>query len=62
MLKDLLANEKATGVLEKHIPGLTSNPQLEQAMDMSLRAIAPFAPDTFTDEVLEAIDEDLANL
>jgi len=59
-IKDLLADEKATGILEKHLPGLTSNPQLQQAMDMSLRAIAPFAPDTFTDEVLEAIDKDLA--
>ena len=49
-------------MLDKHVPGMTENPQLEQAMDMSLRQIASFAPQTFTEELLKAIDEDLAEL
>ena len=61
-IRELLANEQAKAVLDKHVPGMTTNPQLEQAMDMSLRQIAPFAPQTFTEQLLEAIDEDLAEL
>ena len=61
-LRELFQNEEAKAVLEEQVPGLTTNPELEQAMNMSLREIAPYAPDTFTDEVLQAIDEDLAKL
>ncbi len=61
-IRDLLANEQAKAVLDKHVPGMTTNPQLQQAMDMSLRQIAPFAPQTFTEQLLEAIDKDLAEL
>ncbi len=61
-IRDLLANEQAKAVLEKHVPGMTANPQLQQAMGMSLRQIAPFAPQVFTEELLEAIDKDLAEL
>lgn len=59
-LRDLLNNEQAKAVLEKHFPGLTTNPELEQAYGMSLRALAEYAPDTFTPGALQAVDEDLA--
>jgi hypothetical protein len=62
LLQDLFQNEQAKAVLEKHVPGLTTNPQIDQAMGMSLRDIAPYAPDTFTEKVLQAIDEDLSKL
>lgn len=59
-LAELLENEDAKAILEEHVPGMTSHPQLDQAMHMTLREIAPFAPDQFTDAVLDAIDADLA--
>lgn len=61
-LGDLFKNELARAVVEKHVPGLTTNPQIDQALHMSLREIAPYAPETFTDQVLQAIDEDLGKL
>lgn len=61
-LETLLANEDARAVLDKHVPGMTSDPRLEQALHMSVRDIAPYAPDVFTEEVLQAIDADLARL
>ncbi len=61
-LRDILAREEARAVLDKHVPGMTENPQLQQALHMSLREIAPYAPQTFTEELLEAIEQDLAEL
>lgn len=61
-LKDLFASTQAKAVLDKHLPGLTTSPEVEQALEMSLREIAPYAPDFFTDEALRLVDEDLAKL
>lgn len=61
-LRAILDREEARAVLDKHVPGMAENPQLQQALNMSLREIAPYAPETFTEALLEAIDEDLAEL
>ena len=61
-IRDILAREEAKAVLDKHVPGMTSNPQLQQALHMSLQDIAPYAPQTLTEELLEAIEQDLAEL
>lgn len=61
-LRELFESEEAKAVLEEHVPGITTNPQLQQALHMSLRDVAPFAPDYYTEEKLQAIDEDLAKL
>lgn len=61
-IQALLDDDRAKAVLEKHVPGLTTNPQLQQALQMSLREVAAYAPQVFTAEVLDAIDADLAAL
>ena len=61
-MRDILAHEGARAVLDKYVPGMAENPQLQQALHMSLREIAPYAPQTFTEELLEAIEADLAEL
>ncbi len=61
-LSDLIANEQARAVLEKHVPGMTTDPRIDQAMGLSLREIAPYAPDVFTEQLLNAIESDLAKL
>ena len=58
----ILADERAKAVLEKHIPGATSHPQLGQAMGMTLKQVASYAQGQITDEILKAIDEDLSKL
>ena len=58
-LKDLLANPKAKAVLDKHFPGFANNPQLQMAMGMTLKQVAPFSRGAITDEKLKAVEVDL---
>jgi hypothetical protein len=66
----LLAKEQAKAILSKHLPGLLDAPQLSlvlsavegMAMGFTLEQVAGMAPAVFTDEVMQAIAEDLAQL
>ena len=58
----LLADDAAKAVLEKHIPGISSNPQLDQAKGMSLKALAPMTQGMITDAIVDAIAADLSKL
>jgi hypothetical protein len=60
-LGELLADEKATAILEKHVPGILSHPQLAMGKGFSLKAIAPMSGGMLTQETLDAIAKDLAN-
>jgi cytochrome P450 len=59
---DLLADDAAKALLEKHFPGMSDNPQIAMAKGMTLRAVQAFAPDQFTSETLDALDAELAKL
>ncbi|MGB3716416.1 MAG: glycoside hydrolase family 3 C-terminal domain-containing protein, partial [Candidatus Promineifilaceae bacterium] len=61
-LEQLLADEDAKAVLEKHFPGMLDNPQLQMAMGMSLQQVAPIAQDVFSKDKLAAVASDLARL
>jgi hypothetical protein len=66
-LSTLLEDPASKAVLQKHIPALLDNSQnMAQAMGMTLRelqdAIKNYAPDVLSDDVLKAIDADLAVL
>jgi len=61
-LHELLSSEEAKAILERHVPGMTDSPQMGMAQGFSLEQLAGFAPDVFTDEVLQAIADDLAAL
>lgn len=58
----LIDNPQTKTIVDKHIPGFSSNPQIDMARGMTLRAIQPFAADQVTDAALSAIDGDLAKL
>ncbi|MCW1401025.1 hypothetical protein OKA06_01300 [Novosphingobium sp. MW5] len=58
----LVDDAAAKAVLEKHMPGFSTNPQLEMAKAMTLKQIQGFAPDMIKDETLAKIDADLAKL
>lgn len=58
----LLDDAEAKAIVEKHIPGMTTNPQIDMARSMTLKGIQQYAPDDVTDARLSAIDEDLAKL
>jgi hypothetical protein len=59
---DLLDNPAAKAILEKHMPGFSTNPQVEMARGFTLRAVQPMVPDQIKVEMLDMIDADLAKL
>lgn len=61
-LGTLLDNPAAKAIIEKHIPGMTTNDQVDMARGMTLKAIQQYSPDDVTDQRLAAIDADLAKL
>jgi len=58
----LLDDPAARAVVDKHVPGFSSQDQIDMARSMTLRAIQQYAPDKYTDQVLAEIDADLAKL
>lgn len=58
----LLDDPAAKAILDKHIPGMSSNEQVDMARAMTLKAIQQYAPDQVTDKALAAIDEDFKKL
>ena len=61
-LGTLLDNPAAKAIIEKHIPGMTTNDQVDMARGMTLKAIQQYSPDDVTDQRLAAIDADFAKL
>ena len=57
---ELLDNPATKAVLDKHLPELATNPQLDMARSMTLKQIQGFAGDMLSDEVLAKVDADLA--
>ena len=58
----LLDDPSARAVVDKHIPGFSSQAQIDLARSMTMKAIQQYAPDKYTDQVLGEIDADLAKL
>ena len=61
-LGDILDNEAAKAILDKHVPGLSSNPQIAMGRPMTLKAVAGFAEAGINEEALKAIVEELGQL
>ena len=59
---DLLANPAAKAVLEKHMPGFSTQPTMAMAKGMTLKMIAPMSGGKITPALLTAIDADLKKL
>ena len=58
----LLDDPAAKAVIEKHIPGMTTNEQIDMARAMTLKGVQQYSPDQVTDKVLAEIDADFAKL
>jgi len=59
---ELLADPKAKAILEKHLPGISTNPQMAMAKGMTLKVIAPMSKGTITPDKIKAIEADLKKL
>lgn len=58
----LLDDPAAKEIIEKYIPGFTTNDQVDMARGMTLKDVQQYAPDKITDEVLAKIDAEFAKL
>jgi hypothetical protein len=56
---ELLKNPQTRAVLERHLPGISRDPRVDQALGMSLRDAAPYEPTILTETLLNKLDEDL---
>ena len=61
-IREILADERAKAILDKHIPGASTHPQLDMAMYMSLKEISWYPESGLTSAKLQALVEDLAAL
>ena len=59
---DILANPKGKAILDKNLPGFSTNPQMAMAKGMTLKMIAPMSGGKITPAILKAIDEELKKL
>ena len=59
-LEVLLASPAARAVVEKHVPGLATNPMIDLTKKMSLRQVAGVA--NISEETLRALDKDLRQI
>jgi len=58
----LLDDPAAKAVIEKNVPGMTTNDQIDMARAMTLKDIQQYSPDQMTDKVLATMDADFAKL
>lgn len=61
-LGDLLDNEQTKAVLEKHMPGISTHPQIGMGKGFALSMVAKFSGGLITDEMLQKVNADLAAL
>jgi hypothetical protein len=59
---DLLKDPLSRAIIDKHLPGVSADKRIGMAKAMTFRSIQAFAKDQFTNEILAAIDADLAKL
>jgi hypothetical protein len=61
-LGELLDNEQTKAILEKHMPGISDHPQIAMGRGFPLAVVANFSGGMITQEMLTAVDADLAAL
>lgn len=61
-LADLLQNDAAKAILDKHVPGMSSDPRLAMAKGMSLKTVAGFSQGQISAAALSAMDTELKGL
>jgi hypothetical protein len=61
-LGDLLDNEATKAILEKHLPGISTHPQIAMGKGFALSMVAKFSGGLITDELLGLVDTDLKAL
>lgn len=58
----LLDDPAARALLDKHLPGMTTNEQVDMARAMTLKGIQQYSPDMITDKKLAELDADFKKI
>lgn len=58
----IMSNAQAKAIVEKHVPGASTHPQLADAWSMSLGEVATFPESGLTNAKLQALLADLATI
>jgi hypothetical protein len=58
----LLDHPNAKALLDQHLPGLSTHPQIAMARDMTLAAVIPYSGGIVTEEKLQVVKAALAQL
>jgi beta-glucosidase len=61
-VRELVANEAAAAILEKHLPGFAAQAGMAIGMGLNLVQVAGFSQGAIPDAVLQLIEQDLASL
>ncbi|SFI31908.1 hypothetical protein SAMN04515618_11737 [Collimonas sp. OK307] len=61
-LGDLLNNDATKAILEQHMPGISTHPQIAMGKEMPLSVVASFSGGLITPEMLNKADADFAKL
>jgi beta-glucosidase len=61
-IRDIIADERAKAILDKHFPGASTHPQLSMGLGMTLKQVSWYPESGMTKEKLGALVEDLAAL
>ena len=61
-IRQILANEQAKAILDKHLPGASTHPQLPMAYDMTLKQVSWYPESGLTPEKLQALTDDLSQV
>jgi enoyl-CoA hydratase len=59
---DLLESDAAKAIVEKHVPGISSHPQINMARGMTLTAVAGLTDGFISQDALQKTDADLKAL
>ncbi len=61
-LREILADPKGKAVVLAHHESWATDPQMEPAMDLSIKEIAAYSQGAVSDDSLKAMDEGLSKL
>jgi hypothetical protein len=61
-IRQILGDDRAKAVLDQHLPGASTHPQIGMGMGMTLREIATYPEAGLSREKLAALDADLKAL
>jgi len=61
-VREILVNEQAKTILDKHIPGASTHPQIDMAMGMTLKELSWYPEAGLTPEKLATLVKELEKI